>query len=127
MARYLVDTSVLIDYSKFYEPARNWLQRVIDSDDDVGTCSVIVAEFMSGIRPQDREDWDEVLANMAYWDIAYETATQAGYYRYVLARQGIQLQTPDALIAAVAKEQSAILVTNNARDFPMTDIDLLVP
>ena len=31
----------------------------------------------------------------------------------------------DSLIAAVAKEQQAVLITNNIKDYPMEEIDLL--
>jgi predicted nucleic acid-binding protein len=39
---------------------------------------------------------------------------------------GIQVNTPDALIAAVAREHSATLVTRNARDFPLTGVRIRV-
>ena len=47
----------------------------------------------------------------------------AGAYRYTFLRQHRKkLPTADTLIAAVARHQHATLLTNNVRDFPMTDI-----
>jgi hypothetical protein len=40
-------------------------------------------------------------------------AKQAGLWRYAFARQGVQLATTDCLIAAIAHERGAALVTGN--------------
>jgi predicted nucleic acid-binding protein len=52
-------------------------------------------------------------------------ARRAGKYRYDLARRGVQISATDALIAAVARDRAAVLVTRNVRDFPMADIHVL--
>jgi predicted nucleic acid-binding protein len=125
--RYLLDTSVLIDYSKAYEPAKTLVEQLLQSPYDVGVCSVVVAEFKSGIPTSDHESWDELLHTLEYWDISYRAASRAGAYRYALARQGRAMLTPDALIAGLASDRGAVLVTNNANGFPMSDISLLIP
>lgn len=51
MARYLLDTSVLIDFSKGREPAQSRILQLIHGGDEIGVCSIIVAEFFSGVIP----------------------------------------------------------------------------
>jgi len=127
MARFLLDTSVIIDYARAREPSYSLINTMIRSSDDIGTCAIVVAEFFSGIAPSDRDVWQEFFGGLDYWAIEHSVAERAGFYRYTFARQGIALALPDMLIAAVAVMEDAILVTSNERDFPMTDISLLVP
>jgi len=49
-----------------------------------------------------------------------EAAMQSGEHRYDLARQGIHISTPDALIAATARAHGAVIITDNTRHFPNT-------
>ncbi len=125
MKRYLLDTTALIDFSKNREPARSKLLSIIENNDDVGVCAITVAEFYTGIPPETRTVWDEFMQSVTYWDISLNAAMKAGKDRYFFARQGISISTTDALIAAVAHEQDAILVTNNIKDYPMKDLILL--
>jgi tRNA(fMet)-specific endonuclease VapC len=127
MARFLLDTSVIIDYARAREPSYSLINTMVRSSDDIGTCAIVVAEFFSGIAPGDHEVWQEFFGGLDYWPIEHSAAERAGIYRYTFARRGIALALPDMLIAAVAAVEDAILVTLNDRDFPMTDISLLVP
>lgn len=90
-------------------------------------CPIIVTEFLSGITPHERRRWDAFFDTPTFASLTYEISVRAGEYRFAFARRGIAILTPDAVIAAVAKNLATVLVTNNAKDFPMTDIDILVP
>jgi tRNA(fMet)-specific endonuclease VapC len=127
MARHLIDTSSLIDYSKRSEPAASTIRNLIATGEELGVIDVIIAEFFSGVPAHERPRWDTFLEEFEHWPCTYEAAVRAGNYRYVYARRGIAIGTPDALIAAIAAEVGATLVTNNAKDFPMPDVILLVP
>jgi predicted nucleic acid-binding protein len=124
VTRYLLDTAILIDFSKGWEPARSQLPLWNSSGDELGVCSINVAEFYAGISPSERARWDTVLQVLYYWDITRSAARQAGIWRYDFARRGVALSTADTLIAAVAQQQGAILVTNNVKDFPMGGVQL---
>ncbi|CCF83058.1 PIN domain protein (fragment) [Nitrolancea hollandica] len=50
---------------------------------------------------------------------------RAGQDRYTFARIEKAITVTDALIAAAAWEHHAILVTNNLKDYPMPDVQLL--
>jgi predicted nucleic acid-binding protein len=124
--RYIVDTDVLIDLSRAVEPVSSVVRALVVARQEVAICVVQIAEFFAGVPPLERALQGAFLRAFAYWDVSRRAAIQAGAYRYDFARLGIQLKTPDALIAAVAREHSAVIVTRNARDFPMTDVRVRV-
>jgi predicted nucleic acid-binding protein len=51
-------------------------------------------------------------------------ADQAGRFIYQLARQGIQLTLPDALIAVTGLQYDLILATTNAKYFQIPGLGL---
>jgi predicted nucleic acid-binding protein len=124
MTRYLLDTTALVDFSKNWEPARTRILRMIQQGDDLGVCPINVAEFYAGLEPGERELWDEFFEALAYWSISREAARRAGVWRYEYARRGQTLTTADTLIAAVAVEQGAIVLTNNVRHYPMPEVQV---
>lgn len=98
---------------------------LFDGGNVVGVCPVVTGEFLAGIAPADRGRWRKWLEAFAYWDISRSAAIQAGEWRYDFARQGITLSLVDALIAAVAMDVNAVLVTGNATHFPMPGIRVI--
>ncbi len=122
MERYLLDTTVLIDFSKRREPIVASVFSLIAAGYDLGLCAITVTEFVTGLSPARRPYWSESIETLSYWDITKAAALHAAKYRYTFARQGRTLTTADALIAAVAWEQNATLLTANLRHFPMSDI-----
>jgi predicted nucleic acid-binding protein len=124
VTRYLLDTTALIDFSKGWEPACTHIRAWIAGTDEVGICPIGIAEFYTGLRPADRRAWATFLGALQYWGISREAARQAGAWRYDFARQVIALSTTDTLLAAVAVEQGAMLVTSNVRHFPMPGVQL---
>jgi predicted nucleic acid-binding protein len=124
-ARYLLDTTALIDFSKGFEPSRSNILDLIDAASHLAVCAVTVAEFFTGLASDERDEWREFFGTLFYWHIRPEAAIQAGIWRYEFSRQGIQLSTTDALVAATAWEHQAILITNNARHYPMSDVRLM--
>jgi predicted nucleic acid-binding protein len=122
--KYLLDTNALIDFSKQWEPRYSRILALIEAE-DVGVCPINVAEFYAGLAPAMMPVWDTFFARLAYWPISREAAARAGQWRYAFARRGQPLSTTDTLIAAVALEQGAVVVTSNVRDYPMEGVELL--
>jgi predicted nucleic acid-binding protein len=126
MARYLVDTTTLIDFSKGAEPQASRLLALLeDSDHDVGVCAVIVAEFMAGVVADQRESWQRFLGTLMYWGTPLDAALRAGRERYDYARQGQQITTADSLIAGAARAHDAVLITDNTRHYPQPDVRIM--
>jgi predicted nucleic acid-binding protein len=125
VSRYLLDTDVLINFSKGREPAATRVTQLIDRSDELGVCAINVAEFFAGIAPPDRPYWATVFSTLTSWPISPAAAQRAGELRYDFARQGQILSTADTLIAAVAMEHGATLLTGNVRHYPMPDLHLV--
>ena len=123
--RFLLDTTVLIDASLHREPARSWLQETLRQSGEVGVCAVVVAEFFAGLRPDERPRWEAFIDELTYWETTRDMARQAGIYRYEYARRGQTIAIPDALIAATAAAIRAVLVTDNIKDFPMSEVSTM--
>jgi predicted nucleic acid-binding protein len=121
----MLDTSVLIDLSKSAGAARLRIRGWIDGGDEVGVCGIQIAEFYRGLAPSERPVWDAFFDVLHFWEVSLEAARRAGIDQYDFDRRGQAIGTSDAIIAAVAWAQAAILVTNNVRDFPMPDVQLL--
>jgi predicted nucleic acid-binding protein len=125
MTRYLLDTSVLIDFSKGRQPAKSRVLEIIAGGDEVGLCPVNVAEFYTGISLGQEPNLDEFITALDCWEVTFEDGLTAGEYRWQFAKEGKALSTADVLIAAVARRQRAAVVTGNAKDYPMADIEIL--
>ena len=124
MTRFILDTDTLIDFSKGWEPTRSRFLELIDAGDVLGICAITIAEFYAGIPSETRPLWDEFFSSLAYWGISREAAVAAGVDRYEFGRKGQPITTADSLIAAVARAQHAIILTSNAKDFPMQTVSV---
>lgn len=125
MAAYLLDTDILINASKNQNIEANWILENIEQGNKLYICLVNILEFFAGIAPKEHSNWQEFIDRLKFIETSKESAYQAAIWRYDFARKGKQVSTPDALIAAVAKEHNLTLVTNNLKDFPMLDIKIL--
>jgi predicted nucleic acid-binding protein len=118
MARYLLDTTALIDFSKGREPAKSRLLAMVEAGDELGICAINIAEFYAGIDRGTAPAMDEFIDALLYWDTTATTAlTAALQRRRALAQHGRGISTTDALIAAVTLQEDAIVVTENVKDY----------
>lgn len=126
MARFLVDTDILIDHLRGYPRARAFLEERYRENDDL-YCSVITrAELFSGLRPGEEEEVRALLNSLKEIPIDRFVAEEAGAYRRKF-RRSHQLLLPDALIAASCKVKGSTLVTLNVKHFPMKDLSIFAP
>jgi tRNA(fMet)-specific endonuclease VapC len=125
VTQYLLDTDALIDFSKGTQPASSWILSWIDDGESVAVCGISVAEFYSGLTEAVEEGWQRFFASVQYLDITPAAAMRAGRYRYRSRLAGNNITTTDALMAAVASEYGATLVTGNVKHFPMEDLIIL--
>ena len=125
--RYLLDTNVVIDYLNKRPRAVKLIDSLSEQGHVLCTCAVVVAEVYSGILPGSLSaaTAHEMGDSLRFLETGRETAEAAGIWRYGYARQGIQIATTDALIAAAARSHDAVIITGNDRHFPMPELSLL--
>lgn len=125
VTKYLLDTTALIDYLRGRREMVELLAGMADSGHELGVCSINVAELYSGLNEKHRTVAGKLVDSLEYWEATHDTARIAGMYRFDYARKGITLATTDALVAAIAVSRGAVLVTSNARHYPMKELQLL--
>jgi predicted nucleic acid-binding protein len=62
---------------------------------------------------------------LPYWPITREAAMQAGIDRKTASDKGRTLSVSDSLIAAIARENDAIVLTSNIKDYPTRDVRVM--
>lgn len=125
MVRFLLDTDVLVEYLRGTDSAVELVNRLYRSGNVLATCCINIAEVFSGLSERHVEAASKLMDGLAYLDITREASRLAGFYRYSFARQGVQLSTTDAIIAATAMKHSATLITGNRRHYPMEELPVI--
>jgi len=125
MARYLIDTDVMIDVSRRNAAAATYL----DSLDDI-TISIITAhEFIVGARNQ--RDADGIDGLIKTYPVQADLDARITGRAYQLLKRHAKpdgLRTFDALIAATAIEEGFTLVSRNRKHFQkISDLSLEAP
>ena len=69
-----------------------------------------------------RKVWDSWLLALPYWHIGFNVAVQAGTYRKTASEAGRTLSATDSLLAVLARDKGAVLLTSNLKDYPMDDV-----
>ncbi|MBN1671602.1 MAG: PIN domain nuclease [Kiritimatiellae bacterium] len=115
----LVDTTVWIDFfTNRSEPHVDKLQELIEKDEDLCLCGVILAETLQGIRSDaECRKTKEHLETLIFMPMHRGTFARAAELYRALRKKGITIRKPvDCMIAAVAIENDLTLLHND-RDF----------
>jgi tRNA(fMet)-specific endonuclease VapC len=101
-------------YQNLYEKIKN--------QTDIAISSLVLAELMHGVElsessEENRSALADFLCGIEVLPFTEDTAEEYGEIRADLQKRGQLIGVFDMLIAAHAKSQNAILVTNNIRDF----------
>ena len=115
----LVDTTVWIDFfgdSSTPQVAR--LQELIESDEDLCLCGVILAETLQGIRSEaEYRRTRDHLDSLILFPMHRATFVRAAELYRALRKKGVTVRKPvDCMIASVAIEYNLSLLHND-RDF----------
>jgi predicted nucleic acid-binding protein len=115
----LVDTTVWIDFfADRNEPHVAALQELIENEEDLCLCGIILAEVLQGIRSDaDFVETKDYFDDLIFLPMRQTTFVQAaGVYRS-LRKRGVTIRKPvDCMIASVAIEYD-IRLLHNDRDF----------
>ena len=109
MARYLLDSVIIIDHFNGVEAATDFLAA------NGGDCSISViarAETLAGFTSESEPLARELLDSFATLPVTVEVADAAARLRRTQ-----RWKLPDAIQAAIALQEGLTLVTRNTRDF----------
>jgi predicted nucleic acid-binding protein len=123
--RYLLDSTVHIQWARGVPTTREWLLTALLGDDDLLTSAISVSEVYAGAHIGELERLAMYFGEMDVLPVSHADAVVAGRMRSNRARRGRQLHLADALIAAPALERKLTVVTANARDFEGLGIDVV--
>jgi tRNA(fMet)-specific endonuclease VapC len=125
MTYHMLDSDSIIDYLKGIQPTIATIDSLPPQGHILCFCDVVLAEVYAGLAPHERQLAERLLETFEFLPTTPAAARQAGAWRYLYARRGVALATTDVLIAAVAVERGATIVTGNVKDYPMPDVTLL--
>lgn len=115
MKAVAVDTTILIDHLRGFEPAKNVIEKIRNKELKAYISSVTEAELFSGNEANlksKREELKELIALFEKIVLDNEIAQKAGELRRTYAAE-----VPDAIIAATAINQRCKLWTKNVKAF----------
>jgi predicted nucleic acid-binding protein len=114
--RYLLDTTLLIDHANGLPAAVQTVASLFEEPNDLYTCDVVTAEALSGGTNEQRQVIRSMLDVLEYVSTSPDAARSAGESRRLRGADG-RRGIGDALIAAVAHQLDAVIITRNPRDF----------
>lgn len=121
MAKYLLDTDVVIEWLRRDQPVVQWLKLHDGTGDFLALTPVSIAELYAGLRPREEFVIGDILQVLHCVEIDERVGRKAGHYRQRFARShGVEIA--DALIAAAAHVHGLTLCSRNLRHYPMRDV-----
>jgi len=115
--RYLLDSTLLIDHANRDPGALAMLRSLFEAGHELYTCDVVTCESLSLADAGDLGHIESLLDALEYVSTSPGAARWAGASRRMHHRAGGKRAVGDALIAGIAAELDAIVVTRNERDF----------
>ncbi len=125
MARYLLDSTLLIDHANGDRPAAALLHRLFEDGHELLTCDVVASEVLSRGTDADLAHLRTLLDALDYVATSPDAAQWAGESRRQRHLAGGRRALADALIAGVATDLGATVVTRNRPDFERQGIAVL--
>lgn len=119
MNRCLIDTNIIIYTTKGNGKAVAFMEQLFADQSVDFLCSVITeAELFSmTISEQVQKSIEGVLSEADVIEVSSEIARKAGEIRAKGYDKGYNIKLPDALIAATAIIENAVVVSHNVADF----------
>lgn len=122
---FLPDTNIFIQAFSGQKKENSFLQKAI-KDNNLTISVVVIAEFLAKATEKSEQKFLMLLDSFNILPIDKEVAKVAAEYR----RETIKTKRThilDCFLAAQAKLNKLVLVTNDKSDFPMTDIKVTTP
>ncbi len=121
MTAYLLDTNHASPTVTLDHPLRQLILEKLDQGDSFAICVPTVPELLFGISTLPRvsitlAEWRRLRPYLNYYSLDEQDAEIAAELQTALRRRGRQLETVDALIAAIALRYELTLLTTD-KDF----------
>lgn len=123
--RYLLDTTLIADHANGFPPAVALLARLYQEGADLYTCDVVTCEALSGGTDDHLEAVRRLLEPLEYIATSPTASRWAAHSRLTRHRANGKLGLGDALIAGIAADLGATVVTRNRPDFERQGIPVL--
>jgi hypothetical protein len=121
VAKYLLDSDVVIAWLRRDAPVVDWLQDRDGAGDFLGWTPVSIAEIGAGVRPREEFILGDLVRVLHCIELDERVGRKAGAYRQHFGpSHGVEVA--DALIAAAAHVHGLTLCTRNLRHYPMRDV-----
>ena len=123
--RYLLDTTLVVDHANGFPPAMAMLARLYADGAELYTCDVVNCEALSGGTDDHLRAISRLLEPLEYVATSPAAARRAANARLTRHRAGGKLGLGDSLIAGIAADLGATVVTRNRPDFERQGIPVL--
>lgn len=122
----LLDTSVVVDHLRGYEPATTLLAGLLHDQQAVAASELTRFELLVGSRPDEHRRLDHFFSVLDWVPVTTEVVGPAADYARTYRRSHSGIAMADYVIAGTASALGAELLTLNVRHFPMFE-DLQPP
>ncbi len=121
---YLHDSDVVIWHLRRHPGVVDQLER-LGNIGRLGVSALTRLEVQAGMRPPERGATELLLSALDTFPVSGVVGDRAGVLLREYRQHGVTLDLVDATIAATAEIHSLVLVTMNARHYPMPGLTLL--
>lgn len=123
--RYLLDSTLLIDHANRIPEAAATLARFFEDGHELYTCDIVTTEVLSWDHPEDLRHLTALLDSLEYVATTPTAARWAAESRRKRHGAGGLRALGDAIIAGVAVDLDATVVTRNGVDFIRQGVPVL--
>jgi predicted nucleic acid-binding protein len=123
--RFLLDSTLLIDHANADATAGSLLERLFEEGHELYTCGVVTCETLSRGDDSELHHVRALLEALEYVATSPSAAVWAGESRRHRHAEGGKRGLGDALIAGLAREIGATVVTRNRPDFERQGVPVL--
>jgi predicted nucleic acid-binding protein len=122
--KLLLDTSILIDVLRLGNQRSEWLAELVRGGHTLSTTTLNVAEIYAAMLPAEEARTEALLGGLELYELNGSSARLAGRLKNTWARKGRTVTLSDTIVAAIAIERGCALLTDNRKDFPMSELRL---
>jgi predicted nucleic acid-binding protein len=119
----LLDTTVLLDVLRARQNRRSQLAELIGGGHVLATAAINIGEVYAGMRLGEENRTEAFLSSLDCYPITGAIARRAGSLKSAWAHKGRTLSLADMMVAATALEHGLSLLTDNRKDFPLSELN----